>query len=362
MISRQTWIVLTSALAVTACGKKTASESGGTTTDSETKTQKISNGLEDATDAVADNSSSSSTASLITGETDITITRACTKHATDGTVSVVITGSGTGIKTTTAKTITFTTTYTGSGTETRKWTPPSGQTIACNDKNEYVKFKYTDDAVVKGLKTEVTVDKTRSITVNATGVKRNGETVSKTKKAGATTKGTRTITWGVATASDPTKYLARTHTIESSVTRTKTFTNDAGTDDTLETTVKTVSGSPMVVTVERASPGTPALSSKVINSGTVRVTKTGESSVTQLEFSNVKYDFTSTTICVPISGTITTKSFADATTTTESSKCTIKFGEDTTSYSTGISITCDSGSTTEYTEYNTKGCDLERES
>lgn len=356
-------ILVLGSFLVAGCAKTTSTSSSSV--DSETAGQTGFSAVDDVTDAITDDASASVTASELamlqpdpraaSTDTDITVSRSCSA-ATDssGSVTVTRTMSGSGTKTVTRPKFTMSMAMTASGTETRKWTPPTGQTLSCNASSSTVKFNWLSDAVVNGLKLDITVDKARDYTKTRT-VTATNKSVSTVDKV--TVKGTRSVTWATATASS-TSNTARKKTITNSVTRSRTFTNTAGTTTTIDTTVATKTDAPLVVTVERkTSDGT--LVTKTITSGTV-VSTLSDGAKVETAFADLVYDFSSTNenVCLPTSGKVTGSVYAkDA--TTASKTFVITFGASTDS---GVSISYDSGTAEDYPDYNSKGCDLQRES
>ena len=307
------------------------------------------NQVDEATDAIQDDSNVAGIVLAASGDRDITRSKSCTA-GTDGTATVVITFSGSGSKTIAKAKMSATVTMSATGTETRLWTPPAGETLECNTAQNAAKINWNREALVTGLKTAIAVDKARNITKSITTSKR-----SFTATDNATIKGTRTVTWASVTSSTA---LVRTKTIESNVVRTKTSTDKEGKTTTLSSTISTKPDAPLSVTVDRSITDK-TLTSKSINAGTLVSIET-DGTRTESTFTSVVYDMTAANEnkCQPVSGSISGKIFAgDA--TTPSKIFTIKFGDATVD--SGVSVSYDEGTAEDYPDYNAKGCDLETE-
>lgn len=364
-------IVLSASLAVLSCGKKkdstdTPANDGTGTAAADTGTASGSSlsGTDEATDSVADGSSSSGVAltdaepsRLVAGDKDITVTRVCTL-ATDGTgivtVKVTRTGSGT-LSGTQGKNRTYTNTIAGTGDETRVWTPPTGQTtaLACSTNNS-AKVPWKKDAVVDGLTVSNTVNNTMTRTRVITNTKTNTTT---TVVDNNTAKGLRTITWAKGT-SDATTVTHSKKVVIKDMIRTKDYTNKSGEQKSISTTTNTATASPLAITVVRNAT-TGILVSKLVNSGVLNIVN-ADGTTTQLTLSSVKFDLasTNTDVCRPVSGTVT-GTVTDKGATTASQTFTITYDS---SSDTPAVITFDKGVTSEEYQHNGRGCDLERES
>ena len=345
------------------CGKKSSSSDGSTITNNAASGAGTS-ATNASTDALSEGGSTSSglvamsgqVANLI-GDTDLTVTKKCTANS-DGTVTVVMTRSGTGSKTVTRKKLTIVHALTATGTDTRVWTPPTGQTISCIAADKGASIGWNNTSLVNGLKLTSTVDKTHHIdvtkTVTATGV-------ATTRKDYDDLKGVRTTTWTApSTTTAPTGSITRDKSIVlTNVTATSIHTQSDGTDLTLSSTIASDSAAPLAVTVQRSSTSPYALQAKTIKSGTVIVTGS-DGTVTKNTLASLIYDLTSanTEKCVPTGGTMSGSVYASATATTATKTYVMTFGVSTSS--TGITIAYDSGAAADY-DYTNSGCDLERE-
>ena len=344
-----------SAIALVSCGVSTGSTAitAGTSTINAISADLI----QEATDSIADDSSTSATAltteSVVSPQT-ATLTRTCTGGGSAGaaaTVTMKLAGSNT--VTLTRPKFSVSSDLTETGTLSRVWTPPAGGTIQCNLAATRVRFDWTQDTIVNGLSVAQTFDRarnaTRTVTVTASGTQ-------STKTNNFTATGTRTVTWSTGTGTASGK-VTRTKSIASTATRTAKITSADNVDTTLELTTATKTAEPLTVTVVRSATAPYALESKTVKSGTVVATRTGKDR-TESTFANVVYDMTSATPCLPTSGTVTVKYFATDSATDATSTSTITFGSTTDS---GVSITPTGGNETDFIEYNAKGCDLEKE-
>ncbi|MEK6706474.1 MAG: hypothetical protein AABZ06_11875 [Bdellovibrionota bacterium] len=346
-------VFLSFLIATSACGNKSEEA-----IDTETTSQAAFSSVEDATEAITDDASSTMTAQALAqiepASTSVTITRACSKSG--DVVTVARTFSGSGSVSITRPRMSMTIDMSGTGTDTRQWTPPSGQTISCSSSTGTVRFNWLDDAIINGMQLGITIDRSRSSTKTLTVA---GKT--KTVTDNATIQGTRAVTWATNTASSS-SILSRTKTISWSVTRSKTFTKNSGDQSTFQATVATKSDAPIVVTVERLkSDG--SLQKKTISSGTI-ISTMADGMRVEASFSNLIFDYTGENICLPASGQIDGSIYAkDA--TTASKTFVIQFGSTisaSVTSSSGVTISYDGGTAEDYSEYNAKGCDLERES
>ncbi|MBS1983670.1 MAG: hypothetical protein JST16_05810 [Bdellovibrionales bacterium] len=335
------------------CSKKSS-----TTSDSNTTSAIAADSAQEVADGIADDSSTSSSFAAEYTEayapSSLSTTRTCSGGGSAGTaVTVGITFSGSQTISLTRPKVSVSSEITETGTLSRVWTPPSTQTIACNAGATRVLFNWANDSIVNGLKVTQTVDRTRNASRTVT-VTSSGASVVKTNNF--TAKGTRTVTWATGSGTSGST-VSRTKTVTSDVTRTATVTNADGTTSTVNSTVTIADSTPLSVTVVRASTAPYALKTKTISSGTVTATRTGVDRV-ESAYTDVVYDMTSSTPCLPTSGTITVKYFSSDTATTAASTSTITFGASTDS---GVSITPEGGTATDYPEYNSTGCDLEKE-
>ncbi|MEK7689613.1 MAG: hypothetical protein AAB425_01185, partial [Bdellovibrionota bacterium] len=188
----------------------------------------------------------------------------------------------------------------------------------------------------------------RTMTVTASG----SQTPSTST---ATIAGTRTVTWAKSTGTVSTT-ITRTKTHTGSVTRTKSFTKKDGSTGSLNHTHAVTATAPIVISVARnATSG--ALITKTIVSGTMVSTNNTDSSHVDSAYTNVVFDFASSDVCLPTSGTIAGSVFASGE-TTASKTYVITFGATTDS---GVSIAYDGGTAEDYPDYEFKGCELERE-
>lgn len=343
---------LTAPLGLTTCGKLAASS----TLDS-TSSAISADTIQEVSDAIADDSSK--TASLLqnTYTPDaVTVSRTCSGGGSANTpVTVGMTLTGSTVVSVTRPKISVSAEVAESGTLSRVWTPPSGQTIQCNAANTHVRFNWASDAIVNGLSVVQTVNRTRNVARTITVTATNTST---TMTNNFTVDGTRSVSWATGAGVDNTaETITRTKTIYSTLNRAATIIAKDGSQIDLSLTISTPVASPIVVDVVRSSLSPYALKTKTIKSGTVTATKAGSERI-ESTFSNVLYDLAATNPCLPTSGTITVESFKPDTATTATSSYTISFGASTDS---GVSITPSGGTETDFSDFNPKGCDLEKE-
>lgn len=315
---------------------------------------------DEATDAIAENGTSSSFEPL---EQDLepltttgTITRTCTTSGTDASILLTFTGaeSLSFSKTVGSARVSIVLDITKSGTSTRLWSP-----AACDGSGTFASVNWAVTGATSGLSLTETLNRAVNRTKTISITKANGLTRNSGATDDVTITGTRNTTWGtpnLVTITSGTG-VSRTKTINSNVTRVRTFTRASGTTISATSTVTVGTGTPLNVTVVRKTTDK-ILVSKTINSGTITVTES-DGSLTSCAFSSVTYDLSSTNTnkCVPTSGTITCEKLSSATATTATSTQVIKFGDTTTT--SGISISVDGATADDLSNYNTKGCDLE---
>lgn len=330
--------------------------------------------IDSVTDSLSEGTAASATAltdqarstDLATGDADITVSRTCTANKpAAGNAEVVWTRSGTGTITKTHGRWSVVSTITASGSETRDWVAPSGQTVGCASATSGVYVNWSNANLVNGLKLTATVDRSHSLSSTWTNSRTSA---TKTRSHSNATKGTRTVTW--STPSTVSASGTTTVTMNKSVVldhaTTATTTKLDGTSVTRSAKVSTDEAAPLTVSIARS--GTTAssvsLQSKTISSGTIISTDTTDNSaggiVTKLQLSDLKYDLSASNAnkCVPVSGTIKGEVFENATSTTSLKTFTITFGD--TSVDSQISIAYDKSDAEEY-EYSYTGCDLARE-
>lgn len=342
-------------LSLSACAEKRDSTSG--TSEVNATTNSIAaDSLQEAVDAVADDSATST--SILSDDTyapkSVVATHACTASGSPGGgVTVAVTYAGTQTQTLIRTRLSYSNTTVESGTLTRIWAAPAGQTLSCNGAATHVRLDWTSDAAVSGMVTTQQVNRVRSATRVVTKIL-SGSVSTKTNNFAAV--GTRSVYWATGSGVSGSN-VTRTKTITSAVARTATVTSLSDVNIDLVTTVTTSSTDPMVVDVVRSITNPWPLVSKTIKSGTLIATRVGTDR-TESTMSNVVFDMTSDTPCLPTSGSVAVKYFALDTDTEANSTYTIKFGSTTDS---GVSITPEGGSETDFPEYNAKGCDLEKE-
>ena len=367
-------------LPLASCGTKSSSD--GTTTTTATSTDAVSTTgsltIDSATDALSEGSTPGTTGLVefanpnlnltTTADTDITVSRACTanKPAT-GNAEVVWTRTGTGTLTKTLPRTTRVTTVVGKGSETRDWVAPSGKTVSCNNAGAAVRVDWSDTSVVNGLTMTATVDRSHEISTVFTVTKTSATYTLVNNNA---TKGKRVVTWATPTvaAASGTTTITMNKSITLDHTTTVTRTPAIGSATVTKTTgVKTDDGAPLSVSVVRSGSTVAGstIQSVTVNSGTVVATDQTDNSVTKSTFGSLKYDLTSsnTAKCIPVSGTISGKVYANAaavTAGTTSKTYVITFGSSDASIASGVTIAYDDGAAVEY-QYSNDGCDLARE-
>jgi hypothetical protein len=342
---------------VAACG---VSSGGGSPSGSETQSA-VSGGMSVtvATDSLAEGGSATSglvEASQILGDREFTTTKNCS--AVNGAATVVITRSGTGSKTVTRKKFSMTHSITAGGTETRVWTPPSGQSLSCVSSAKGAAIEWNSNSIVNGLTMTSTVSKTHHVDITRTPTAGGTST---TLKNYTDISGSRTTTWSApSTTPAPSGSIMRDKSIKiSNTTMTSLQTQKDGSELTSKITVSTDSASPLAVTVQRSSSSPYALQQKTVKSGTITVTHS-DGALVKSTFANLVYDLTSSNSekCVPVSGSISGAVFSNSTATAASKTFVLTFGVSTSS--TGATIAYDGGTSEDY-DYSDSGCDIERE-
>jgi hypothetical protein len=370
MITRplQRLVVATALVAAFGCGKKKDKATGPNTPgpSADDTTESAVSGAEDATDALSEGGANNAVAldlnfadveedALVetTADTDSALARACAVGATANSVVVTDTHSGSGTKTASkgGGKVTVTATVTRSGTDTRTWTAPTGQTLACRSATSSAKIDWANAAVVSGLTLHVDVAKEEDRSLSILNSKK---ATTKTTTANSHVSGTRDVTW--ATGTDTATMIDRTKTVKYSVTRTRVGTAADGTSMSLSNGVATKDGAPLAVEVNRLKTDG-SLQKETIHSGTV-VNTLKDGSTVQMAFNEVVYDLTSATPCQPSSGTITGSTFA-AGATAAASTFTLNFADATAD--SGVSITIGAnGTPASYDGFNAKECELAR--
>jgi hypothetical protein len=238
-----------------------------------------------------------------------------------------------------------------SGTEIRAWSP-----AACNGANTYASIDWSAGGVNGSLGLEVTLNRTINRAKAITLTKLSGTTKTWNATDDVVVTGTRYITWAAPTTSGT--LINRVKTVTSNVSRVRTFTRASGVSASSTATVTVGTLTPLNVTVARNNTNY-GLVSKTINSGTVKVTETSDGSYSSCVFTDVVYNLLSSNSnkCVPTSGTITCGQYASSAVSSGTATVVIKFGVLTTA--SGISVSVDGATAEDFSEYNTKGCDLE---
>lgn len=362
-MKRNLWLLGSTLILASGCAKKDAATSGSVSSE-EALTQMSAGGMDDALESTADDSVNSATGAasfeggLVAAEgaigltaTELTYSRTCTQASATDPVTVAVTLSGSRESTISKTRVSIASSIEHSGSLSRVWTPPSGQTIACNPNAKRVYLDWTNDSIVNGLSVAVSFDRSRTAS-RTTTFTRKGTQVETSDSFSA--KGSRTATW--ATGGTSGGSVTRTKTVTSDVTRTRSFANAAGQSASIEMNVKTKSGAPLVIDVKRASSGL-ALQQKTIKSGTVVVTRTGKDRV-ETDFSNLVFDYSNSERCMPTSGSVSGRYYASADATEASATYTIEFGADNES---GVSFTKD-GVSAEFEAFSPWNCDLDQES
>lgn len=352
------WL-LGSLFVLAACGKD---KIGVTTAGATFSTSVAADALVDVSDAIADDSSTSSSrefaeTSLAVVPDDytaqgVTVSRSCTQPTSINSVSVNVEFTGSETKSITLPRMGVETVATASGSLGRVWTAQTGVTLACNGAATHVQLNWANDTVVNGLSVTQTGTRGR----NATRTITLSSGLTRTKRNVFTAYGTRSVSWATGDGVSGVT-VSRTKTISSNVTRQGTVTDRDGSDQTFTTNVKTATGAPLVVNVVRSSSAPYTLKSKTVKSGTVVATRSGNDRI-EFAFADVVYDLTSSTPCLPASGAVTVNYYSPDTATDATSTYTVTFGASTDS---GVSITESGGSAVNFEEYAPSGCDLEKE-
>ncbi len=285
----------------------------------------------------------------------LVITKSCSN--TDGThASVDISYSGNDSLTfnrgSGTPSVTVNATISKTGSENRVWSPAQ-----CDMTNTFAQINWANSGAGSNLTLNVSLNRTINRDKTITLTRLSGSTITKNATDNVIVTGTRTITWAAPTLDNNTNYVSRLKTIISSVTRSRHFTRPSGAVVDLTSTVTVENATPLLVTVVRDNnSSTKALVSKTINSGVVKVAEV-DGSYSACTFSNVKYEFGSNQDkCVPTSGSITCEKFSSADSIDPSTTLLINFGQSTTS---GVSISVDNAEAEDYSDFNSKGCDLE---
>jgi len=342
-------VVLALALLLNACGAKSGLSIGNQPNDSN---EYAVNSAEDASDAIVDGSGTSGSAKTLAPlAADVAETRTCSTTGGVTTVSSAFTGTATKTSERTKKDGTVVSTSTDIeeiGSEQRAWTPPTGQSISCTSATGKANIAWETTAVVNGLKGSFTIARTRTAkhTVSNSGT-------SFTRTDSAKVAGTRTVLWAATAAEVGATTVTRTKTVSYSVTRNKTITKKDGSSVTVNFATKTVDDKPLVVEVVRSITGTKAITFKTIKSGTIQVIADSDAgTIFESTFKDLKFDYSTSNKCQPVSGTITgTYVSTDGTGTYV---ITFESGKTPT-------IAYDVDTATDLEGYNTKGCDLEKE-
>jgi hypothetical protein len=348
-----------------ACSKK-EKDASATESNTDLYVASAQSAADEATDAITESGASASISPLtvnleernqqVSGHefaplTTGTFTRTCTEASGDASVLLSFSGSNTLTfsKTISSATIEVTIDVSRTGTETRVWSP------ATCTANTYANINWATAGVGTGLTLNVTLDRTinRAKTITVTKAAASPKTYSATDNVAVT--GTRQITWA-APVSSGTANVSRTKTITSEVTRVRNFSRANGTTINSTETVTVGTASPLNVTVIR-NDTTKALVSKTINSGTIKVSDS-DGSYSSCALSNVTYDLSSsnTNRCLPTSGSITCQKFAASADATATAEVIISFGASTTS---SVSVSVDGETAEDFSNYNSRGCDLE---
>lgn len=342
------YLIVALAFNLVHCGNNYKSTDTATTdaknlaNDSETSMALVSVNMDEAVSSTASGDLASDTANALRDNThlsnEITRSRTCVENATDKSATVTMEFSGTHLQTT--RNITLE--HIASGSETRVWTNPvSGKAISCGPLSKYVKINWLDVNAVNGLKLVDTTNRSHTFKRTFT---RNQKTV--TTSLEQSESGTRTVTWSLPTGATDTTSTTKTAVIN--VTHTVKMTKMNGYNVDFTATHATLENSPMVVTkVSDASTGDPK--SFTIVSGTMSVTKTDRFYITNA-YEKVGFDLSSSTPCVPNSGTITTKIYNTSTDTSPVKTFTITFS------SSGATVTGDSTATDNFNDSLNDSC------
>lgn len=223
----------------------------------------------------------------------VTRTRSCESENDTATVEIESSVSGGGEITTGFGSMTRT--ITGSSEQTRVWSRVGGS-VSCASDNKHADIDWTN---VDGLRLTATFERSRAMQMTQTFA--NGRTMSKSRSFSAS--GTRSVTWTASTETGD--EFTRSMTVTTDSTREIKIANKNGKTNEMRWTVKTSDDAPLSVDVTRQS-SDKAITSKVINSGTLVATTSRGSAQTTFNAFTMTYSGTSLLrTCAATSGSYT---------------------------------------------------------
>jgi len=215
----------------------------------------------------------------------------------------------------TVGTVTTVLALTASGTETRTWTPPAGQSISCAAADGAPAVRWDDDALVDGLTVAVEADKRLTIERSV----RRGETVVEATAESVRVAGMRAVTFAKGGGTDAT-YSYRTKSITGKTTRASS---------TATSVHEVVAKAPLLVTTRRVrSDG--SLKEKKLVSGVMTTTTSGGVRI-ETSFHDLLFDLSasSTVRCRPLQGMMIARVLGTAGSTIALRTLTLRFSRAT---------------------------------
>jgi hypothetical protein len=238
---------------------------------------------------------------------------------------------------------TFTLTHEGENSLVRTWSNSSAA-IVCNDAKKYAKIDW--DSQLTGLALEAAF--TRSLTISGTVLNKKTN-VTTTVSNSHSAEGKRNISWTAHTEDATAGTVTEEKTISSSVTRKHTVTNKKGETVNMQLTVATKDGSPLVVNAVHDKT-TKALKEKTIKSGVMVATRTGDGKM-ESTFDNFKLTFTAGS-CSFAAGTVTVAIYKEGE-ATAAKTYKLEVSAD------GETVLTDTATSTAATDFNLSPCSME---
>ncbi len=243
-----------------------------------------------------------------------TASRACAANASDGSVTVTITGDLNRTFTRDNGRRSMSRSVTGSLNETRKWDHTS-TVLACDSTNTHAKVgSILAGNTITGLSLVLTSERSRTATTTLTNsVRKTTSSTSITTQVA----GTRTINWISQTTSGD--LITRVKSVTAATTRTLT-------KDGTSTAWSIVTSSPLSVTVERSATSPYAISSKQFTGTLVSSLTTDTTKTVEKTFTAFKLTVDSEGKCSAASGNLTV-AFKENGTEMQKYSCTADSGD-----------------------------------
>ena len=215
----------------------------------------------------------------------------------------------------------------GPGKLVRTW-KKEGATLECSKNGKHAAI---DWANIQGVNADVEIERSRSRTMTLTNKKTN---VTLSTSSSFSLKAKRSISWLEVTKTD--SQIIRKKSITSTATRAMSYKNKAGETKSLEVSVATKEGAPLIVEIVRKIAAPHELVTKTIVSGTTESALKDGSKISST-YDNLKFDFDSKS-CAVYSGGFSTSFLDSAGKETKKVTCTVSEGDMACADAAGVAI------------------------